>query len=126
VPTVITDPAVGGVVVTLPYPSGTGASGYDFVVAHRKSDGTVEIFEGTAVTKASNGLQVRATSLSPFAVSWKETAAAAPTATPAPATVAATGDTNPITLLLIILGVLAVALVVVLVVVINKRKKNSY
>lgn len=86
-----------GITVTLPYPEGTNAAEYDFVVTHMVTvamnglaAGDVEI---PAVTKTDKGLQFTVHSLSPVAVSWKpvlkpETGngngAGGTTATPAP------------------------------------------
>lgn len=53
------------VTVTLPYPDGTNATDYDFIVTHYMDDNTVE---QPAVTETENGLQVTLLGLSPVAV----------------------------------------------------------
>ncbi len=75
-----------GVVVTLPYPSGTTAAGYDFTVIHGLADGTTEVL---VPTETEDGLQVTVKSLSPFAVGYKA-AAVTPDRTPEQKT-----DTKP-------------------------------
>ena len=93
-----------GITVTLPYPDGTNAADYDFVVTHMATVamnglGVGEV-ETPDVTKTEKGLQFTVRSLSPVAVSWKlapktesstgsgesttPAATPAPTATPAP------------------------------------------
>ena len=93
-----------GITVTLPYPDGTNAADYDFVVTHMATVamnglGVGEV-ETPAVTKTADGLRFTVKSLSPVAVSWKlapktesstgsgestsPAATPAPTATPAP------------------------------------------
>ena len=64
-----------GLLVTLPYPEGTNAKGYDFSVVHMfttsalgKTPGEVE---RPAVVKGADGLQFRVMGLSPVEVSWK-------------------------------------------------------
>lgn len=85
-----------GIKVTLPYPAGTNATDFDFVVTHMLTVGTPGAVETPAVTKTDKGLQFTVYSLSPIAVSWKsvkaeqpagqeQASAPAPTATPAPA-----------------------------------------
>ena len=83
-----------GITVTLPYPDGTNAADYDFVVTHMATVamnglGVGEV-ETPAVTKTEKGLQFTVRSLSPVAVSWSKIetggsapAPTAPTATPA-------------------------------------------
>ncbi len=93
-----------GITVTLPYPDGTNAADYDFVVTHMvtvtMNDLVVGAVETPAVTKTADGLRFTVKSLSPVAVSWRLTpktesstgsgestspaATPAPTATPAP------------------------------------------
>ena len=93
-----------GITVTLPYPEGTNAADYDFVVTHMATvamnDLAVGEVETPAVTKTADGLRFTVKSLSPVAVSWKlapktesstgsgestsPAATPAPTATPAP------------------------------------------
>lgn len=65
-----------GLTVVLPYPAGTNATEFDFVVTHMltqdvggKRAGEVEI---PKVTKTEKGLQFTLTSLSPVAISWTE------------------------------------------------------
>ena len=85
----------GGLTITLPYPAGTNAADFDFVVTHMftaqingRNPGDVEVL---AVTETENGLQVIVTSLSPIAIGWKKTATTTqptpvpPTATTPPA-----------------------------------------
>lgn len=86
-----------GITVTLPYPEGTNAAEYDFVVIHMVTVAMNGLAAGDvetpAVTKTDKGLQFTVHSLSPVAVSWKpvlkpETGngngAGGTTATPAP------------------------------------------
>ena len=90
-----------GITVTLPYPKGTNAANYNFVVTHMATVNAnglaVGEIETPAVTKTKDGLKFTAKSLSPVAVSWKaipkEESAAAPSATPAPTP--ASGETIP-------------------------------
>lgn len=64
-----------GITVTLPYPDGTNATDYDFVVTHMLTQAINGMEPGQvetpAVTKTGNGLQFTVNSLSPVAVSWK-------------------------------------------------------
>ena len=67
-------PANGKITVLLPYPQGTGANGYDFVVTHLftnadfgKTPGGVE---SPKVKKTADGLLVTVTGLSPMMISW--------------------------------------------------------
>ena len=65
-----------GLTVTLPYPKGTGYSGYDFFVAHMFSHGErAGTFEYPVLTETLSGLQFTVTGLSPIVVSWKSTEA---------------------------------------------------
>ena len=89
-----------GITVTLPYPEGTNATDYDFVVTHMFTVGAqAGQVETPAVTKTDKGLQFTVYSLSPVAISWKAVskteagngsgaggtaATPAPTAAPAP------------------------------------------
>lgn len=59
-----------GVSVVIPYPTGTKAEGYDFMVLHLLSGGSVEKLNPKETTA---GLEVTAKSLSPFAVVYKTT-----------------------------------------------------
>lgn len=61
-----------GIRVTLPYPDGTNATDFDFVVTHMLTTGTPGAVETLAVTKADNGLQFTVHSLSPIAISWQK------------------------------------------------------
>lgn len=85
-----------GITVVLPYPAGTNAADFDFVVTRMLTVGTPGAVEIPAVTKTDKGLQFTLHSLSPVAVSWKaiqteqaagqeQQSAPAPTATPVPA-----------------------------------------
>ena len=62
-----------GVTAVLPYPAGTGASGYTFTVQHLVSSGagagTIETLD---YQTTSDGLQCRFTSLSPVAIGYKK------------------------------------------------------
>lgn len=69
-------PANGKIAVLLPYPEGTGMSGYEFVVVHvfttddfNKKVGNME---SPSVTKTTDGLQVTTTGLSPIMIGWKD------------------------------------------------------
>lgn len=69
-------PANGKITVLLPYPEGTGMSGYEFVVVHvfttddfNKKVGNME---SPSVTKTTDGLQVTTTGLSPIMIGWKD------------------------------------------------------
>ena len=60
----------------LPYPEGTGMSGYEFVVVHVFTtddfDKKVGNMESPYVTKTTDGLQVMTTGLSPIMIGWKD------------------------------------------------------
>lgn len=80
-----------GITVTLPYPAGTNAADFDFVVTHMMTAGAqAGQVETPAVTKTDKGLRFTVYSLSPIAVSWKaipkeaETATGGTAVTPAP------------------------------------------
>lgn len=61
-----------GITVTLPYPDGTNAADFDFVVTHMLTvAGKAGQVETPAVTKTEKGLQFTVHSLSPIAISWK-------------------------------------------------------
>ena len=82
-----------GITVTLPYPEGTNAADYDFVVTHMATVAMnglgVGKVETPAVTKSEKGLRFTVRSLSPVAVSWSkiETGGSTPApSTPAPST----------------------------------------
>lgn len=68
-------PANGKITVLLPYPQGTGKSGYEFVVVHAFTTDdfgkTVGTMESPSVTKTADGLQVTTTGLSPVLIGWK-------------------------------------------------------
>ena len=68
-------PANGKITVLLPYPQGTGKSGYEFVVVHAFTTDDfgkkVGNMESPSVTKTTNGLQVTTTGLSPILIGWK-------------------------------------------------------
>ena len=59
----------------LPYPQGTGKSGYEFVVVHAFTTDdfgkTVGTMESPSVTKTADGIQVTTTGLSPILIGWK-------------------------------------------------------
>lgn len=69
-------PANGKITVLLPYPEGTGMSGYEFVVVHVFTTDDfgkkVGNMESPSVTKATDGLQVTTTGLSPIMIGWKD------------------------------------------------------
>lgn len=69
-------PANGKITVLLPYPEGTGMSGYEFVVVHvfttDNFDKKVGNMESPSVTKTTDGLQVTTTGLSPIMIGWKD------------------------------------------------------
>ena len=56
-----------GLPFTIPYPEGTNAAGYRFVVSHLKSTGDVETVQHT---EEETGLRVAPKTFSPFAVSY--------------------------------------------------------
>lgn len=68
-------PANGKITVLLPYPQGTGKSGYEFVVVHVFTTDDfgkkVGNMESPSVTKTTDGLQVTTTGLSPILIGWK-------------------------------------------------------
>lgn len=69
-------PANGRITVLLPYPEGTGMSGYEFVVVHVFTtddfDKKVGNMESPYVTKTTDGLQVTTTGLSPIMIGWRD------------------------------------------------------
>lgn len=69
-------PANGKITVLLPYPEGTGMSGYEFVVVHVFTtddfDKKVGNMESPSVTKTTDGLRVTTTGLSPIMIGWKD------------------------------------------------------
>ena len=69
-------PANGKITVLLPYPEGTGMSGYEFVVVHVFTtddfDKKAGNMESPSVTKTTDGLQVTTTGLSPIMIGWKD------------------------------------------------------
>lgn len=63
-----------GLVITIPYPEGTGKDSHDFVVAHMFTDGDkAGTVEYPALTKTEKGLQFTLTGFSPISIGWKET-----------------------------------------------------
>ncbi len=68
-------PDNGKITVLLPYPQGTGKSGYEFVVVHVFTTDdfgkTVGNMESPSVTKTADGIQVTTTGLSPVMIGWK-------------------------------------------------------
>lgn len=128
----------GGVLVTLPYPGGTGRHTHNFAVAHMfgeslfgHTSGTVEV---PAVTKTDNGLQFRVTGLSPIAVAWTDGAGGSVSGTStSPSSVggaitnllgAQTGDNSPI-LLYAGLGAGCVLVLLVMAIVFLARRKKK-
>jgi len=68
-----------GITVTLPYPNGTNAAGYDFVVSHmftvtsRRLGTTAGDVELPSVTEAASGIRVTLKGLSPVTLAWRAT-----------------------------------------------------
>ena len=65
-----------GVEVVIPYPAGTNAAGYDFVIGHLvvlgcngRTPGDMEFYNPT---ETANGLKIRIYSASPFVIGYKE------------------------------------------------------
>lgn len=120
-----------GVLVTLPYPGGTGRYTHNFAVAHMfgeslfgHTSGTVEV---PAVTKADNGLQFRVTGLSPIAVAWTEAsnASTSPVGTSARRLLGVqTGDDSPILLYAGLTAGCVLVLLIITVVFLVRRKKK--
>lgn len=120
-----------GVLVTLPYPGGTGRYTHNFAVAHMfgeslfgHTSGTVEV---PAVTKADNGLQFRVTGLSPIAVAWTEAsnASTSPVGTAARRLLGVqTGDDSPILLYAGLTAGCVLVLLIITVVFLVRRKKK--
>ena len=79
-----------GVEVTIPYPAGTNAEEYDFIVTHRLDNGSVETITST---KSADGLKIKVKSFSPFAVGYKKNSENSSTETPKP-TASSKPDTN--------------------------------
>lgn len=69
-------PANGKITVLLPYPEGTGMSGYEFVVVHVFTTDDfgkkVGNMESPSVKKTTDGLQVTTTGLSPIMIGWRD------------------------------------------------------
>lgn len=61
-----------GIKVVIPYPEGTSAAEYDFVILHLLKNGTVETFIPENITEGANGLEITVRSASPFAVKYKK------------------------------------------------------
>lgn len=65
--------------VTIPYPAGTGRSGYDFMAVHMFTTGMNGNRPGDTetpeITKTGEGIRFTLYSLSPVTISWKEAAA---------------------------------------------------
>ncbi len=70
----------GGAELTIPYPAGTNANEYDFLVLHLLADDSVE---NLTPQKTNAGLKIKVRSCSPFAVIFKKLAVIAPL-TPTP------------------------------------------
>lgn len=99
-----------GLVITLPYPAGTGKDTHDFVVAHMFTENMNGFYAGETeyptVTKTDSGITFRVYGLSPIAVGWKEVKNtssgggnnSAPAAPASKADAPFTGDTSPIML----------------------------
>lgn len=68
---------LGGITVTLPYPSGTGSDTHDFTVVHMFTVDSARLgtrageMERPAVTETDDGLRVTLNGLSPVTVAWK-------------------------------------------------------
>lgn len=108
-------------IVYVPYPDGYDETNYqdlEIMVGHYSADGSLlkEVFsiENGRLTATKHGLRFEVTSLSPFAVCWKEKepeATATPEPTPAPVTPPPkTGDEQPLAMLLVLLAVSAAAM----------------
>lgn len=59
---------IASITVTLPYPAGTGPTGWDFAVKHMKHNGSIEDVE---CQPTSGGLECTFASLSPVAIGYK-------------------------------------------------------
>ena len=114
-------PANGRITVLLPYPNGTGRTGYEFVAVHtfttadfgKKTGG----MESPQVTKTADGLQITTTGLSPILIGWK---AGSDTVLDKLVKSVRTGDSSP--LMLWACGVLVPAAAIV---VLTQKKKRS-
>ena len=68
-----------GIIVTLPYPYGTNAAGYDFVVSHmftvtsQRLGTTAGDVELPSVTETASGIRVTLKGLSPVTLAWRAT-----------------------------------------------------
>ncbi len=126
-----------GVVVTLPYPGGTGRYTHNFAVAHMfgeslfgHTSGTVEV---PAVTKTDNGLQFRVTGLSPIAVAWTDGAGGSVSGTsnsPVGSAIrrltgAQTGDDSPVLLYAGLAGGCILLLLILMIVLIVRGRKKT-
>lgn len=125
----------GGLLVTLPYPGGTGRYTNNFAVAHMfstsyfgKTSGQVEI---PAVRKTDNGMEFTVTGLSPIGLAWNGPTGIVNNAAGGTGSRRAQGaltwDNNPILLYTCLAGVAVLAIVVVVTVRIvhGKKKKKS-
>lgn len=125
----------GGLLVTLPYPGGTGRYTNNFAVAHMfstsyfgKTSGQVEI---PAVRKTDNGMEFTVTGLSPIGLAWNGPTGIVNNAAGGTGSRRAQGaltwDNNPILLYTCLAGVAVLAIVVVVTVRIvhSKKKKKS-
>lgn len=110
-------PANGKITVLLPYPEGTGMSGYEFVVVHvfitDDFDKKVGNMESPSVTKTTDGLRVTTTGLSPIMIGWKDGSASAKGAR--------TGDTSQTGLWACGVMIPAAAIVVL----VQKKKRSA-
>ena len=124
------------VTLYLPYPNGmtqNASDGYGFAIIHTKDNRTEEIMssEDGGIQPSGNGLQVTATSFSPYKVIWGTKAEIAAnyktnvpttTTTPAAPNLPQTGDTSNLALYAVLLTLSIGALAVVLVM--SKRRAS--
>lgn len=99
-----------GLIITLPYPTGTGKDTHDFFITHMFTEDMNGFYAGDTeyptVTKTDNGITFRVYGLSPVAVGWREVKSSssgggnnsAPAAPASKADAPFTGDTSPIML----------------------------
>ena len=132
--------AKGNITVTLPYPKGTNAEDFDFIVAHMATVAVNGLLPGDietpVVTETAEGLQVTLRGLSPVMISYSRTESKpeiqAPAdssendsakpevkpAVPEKAETPVTGDTSNVNMWLVLLVVAALAALIIL-----KKKK---
>ena len=119
-----------GLLVTLPYPGGTGRYTNNFAVAHMfsssyfgKTSGQVEL---PAVRKTDNGMEFTVTGLSPIGLAWTGPTGAVNSAGGTSRVAgAATGDDSPIVLYACLAGGATLAIVIIAVVCVRRAKKKK-